>query len=76
MGVKDTGGPAFPLDVNDSGGGRYWEGMSLRDYFAAAILPSIYTIASSMAPGDDYAPNNIARVSYRMADAMLEARKR
>lgn len=47
-------------------------GMSLRDYFAGKALP----IAAALFP--DGAPcgwDTIAKVTYSIADAMLEARK-
>lgn len=60
------GGPAFPRVAN--GGSGYWsdmEGISLRDYFAAACLP---TLASG---------NNLETVAtkcYALADAMMVER--
>jgi len=63
---RNTGGPAFPLNVNH----KWFEGMTLRDYFAAkamgmsdATLRPAYTFAEK------------AKQAYMMADAMLEARK-
>jgi len=71
------GGPAFPRPhsddqqrngVDDYPGNVFYdqEGMSLRDYFAAKAIP-ITDI--------DVFPARAAQ-AYRMADAMLEARKR
>ena len=63
----NTGGPAFPVPAsafNDM------EGMTLRDYFAAKAMQA------DMIDGvheDDF-PQTAAR-SYKMADAMLKARK-
>ena len=45
--------------------------MSLRDYFAAAALTGLATHAEFTNSPDSIT----ARVAYKMADAMLEARK-
>jgi len=45
-------------------------GMDLRDYFAAKAMQSIIIYDE----GDFHLPS-IAKESYRMADAMMEARK-
>jgi len=45
-------------------------GLKLRDYFAAAALPSIYTAGVG-----DLSEHEIAADCYSMADAMLAARK-
>ena len=66
---KETGGPAFPLSgdwaqIKD-------KGMTLRDYFASKSMEGILS-------SDNLKTINlgkIARDSYLMADAMLEARK-
>ena len=47
------------------------EGMSLRDYFAASVLPEVYSNAKT-----DESLRQIADQCYSVADAMLEARKR
>ncbi len=56
-----TGGPAFPTDT-----ATVQYGMTLRDYFAAkamqALLPTNYIDANAV-------------LAYRVADAMLRARK-
>jgi hypothetical protein len=62
MSKKDDGGPAF--------GGAY-PGVSLRDYFAAAVLPAVY---ADVPDGTEH--DVIAMKAYGMADAMLEARKK
>lgn len=53
-------------------------GMSLRDYFAARVLPAIYTdvitsLTKSGFPSDDWWVG-VAIDCYKMADAMLTAR--
>jgi len=60
----NNGGPAFPT-------GAAFQGMTLRDYFAAKAMQ---TKTFSVRPYDD--TKEIARDAYRMADAMLEARKK
>lgn len=64
-----TGGSAFPVpndaNVNDQ------EGMTLRDYFAAAALTG-FCSDDSWNP-DDY-DHRVARLCYSMADEMLKAR--
>ncbi len=48
------------------------EGMDLRDYFAAKVLPAIVAKAGVI-NGNFYLEN--AEHAYKMADAMMEARK-
>ena len=63
---EKTGGPAFPmLDVD---GGTAWQGMTLRDYFAAKAMQVFLTNERTTRSVD-------ASASYEMADAMMEARK-
>ena len=63
-----NGGPAFPrTDVFGSG---EQDGMSLRDYFAGQALAGICADSNL-----DMTKDNIAEWSYRMADAMIEARE-
>lgn len=69
----NTGGPAFPTNdthTPEKGWSRAKDGMTLRDYFAAKAMQA------DMIDGvheDDF-PQTAAR-SYKMADAMLKARK-
>jgi hypothetical protein len=64
-----TGGPAFPHI--DSGLGRFEEGMTLRDYFAAKALQGV------MACNGIYEDEKkLAQWCYEQADAMLEIRER
>jgi hypothetical protein len=78
--MKKDGGPAFPADSRE---GNYHEelrivtnGMTLRDYFAAAALQGI------LAAGQDW--TNIARgqggsgvaLAYSYADSMLIEREK
>lgn len=62
----NTGGPAFPLNVTH----KWFEGMTLRDYFAAAAMQAVIT------GRPDYRDQDwIAKAAYMMADAMLAARE-
>ena len=61
---KETGGPAFP--TNDV----CYNGMTLRDYFAAKAMQAILSDPNFSIPDD-----KLAEASYWVADAMLEARK-
>jgi len=66
-----TGGPAFPVgNVN---------GMSLRDYFAAKAMQSYVSdkeFVDACAFMEKDVKEEIARVAYAQADAMLEARQK
>ena len=78
--MKNTGGPAFPRNhvpgsVTTDGEGRQYhtpfmpaqEGMTLRDYFAAAALQGL--LASTKT-----ADGSAVVSAYRVADAMLAER--
>lgn len=85
--MKD-GGPAFPVQTafNPATGepvhtGFYWEGngMTLRDYFAAAALSGIlakcpYEDMKKVTP--DELQTLTACGAYKLADAMLSERER
>jgi hypothetical protein len=64
------GGPAFPVahEVNLE---TCRKGMSLRDWFAGQALAG--WLANPVGDGSD--ANELARYSYKMADAMLKARE-
>ena len=64
--IKD-GGPAFPIATDFS---RIQEGMTLRDYFAAAALQGM--IACEQVQHDTF--QDYARIAYQQADAMLAER--
>lgn len=69
--TTNTGGPAFPHI--DSGCGRFEEGMTLRDYFAAKAMQSF--TADVGWKSDQQWFDEIAEGAYRQADAMLKARQ-
>lgn len=69
--IKD-GGPAFPLEQPHPDGGTFSsQGMSLRDYFAAKAMQVL------LADPDrgEQSREDVAWLSYVMADAMLKARR-
>lgn len=72
MSEKDTGGQAFPRAAAQLNVGYVAEqkGMTLRDYFAAKAMQSM---SAEVARYDDFV--HVAKAAYKMADAMLEARK-
>ena len=66
--------PAFPHI--DSGCGRFEEGMTLRDYFAAKILQATCypAIKDAIENEDELDGVELARICYGLADAMLIVR--
>ena len=72
--------PAFPV-FPETGGGHAaaFQGMTLRDYFAAKamqeILASQYEDGIYVGDADNDSEHLCARCAYIMADAMLEARE-
>lgn len=66
MSSTPDGGPAFPGPHHQD------EGLTLRDYFAAAALPSIHDLRESLYLA--HSADGIAEVAYKLADAMLKAR--
>ena len=68
---KNTGGSAFPtLDFTHAGQiipGS--DGMTLRDYFAAKAMQSW------LVGVDDPCTESCAKLAYKVADAMLQARE-
>jgi len=86
-GKVGDGGPAFPcVDVrhvpSGYGHGEHCEidqvhGMTLRDYFASAALPSViaaYLAANGNGCATDHALRNVPVLAYKYADEMLKAR--
>jgi hypothetical protein len=71
MSDKQTGGPAFPTDNAHQNGPStfHFEGMTLRDYFAAKAMQAILSDPNYSNPDD-----KLAASSYYIADAMLVAR--
>ena len=68
--------PAFPTDVYyDEERINVLPGMTLRDWFAGQSMHGILHVAASKFGGEFFWVN-IATDAYRMADAMMEARKK
>ena len=78
----NDGGPAFPFgQISESTGqpinGYLNEGMSLRDYFAAAMWPAVFARARAQYAFAGRPENWRARMAvyvYRQADELLKAR--
>jgi hypothetical protein len=72
--TEKQGGAAFPW-ANDSNKEYYWinQGMSLRDYFAAAALQGQLSCAEII--GGTVTGPEVAGSCYEWADLMLAARK-
>jgi hypothetical protein len=80
MSAPNDGGPAFPAYEYHVGQMLAVGGMSLRDYFAAKALNAALVNATlpgieSGDPDAMAALNALCSVVYRIADAMLAARK-
>ena len=66
--MKDI--PAFPVFPETGvGHASAFQGMTLRDYFAAKAMQNAFTTG-----GDDDERNYVAKHAYKMADAMMKAR--
>ena len=70
--TTETGGPAFPCDLTsyDDEVRIQYQGMTLRDYFAAKAMQSLILEVTDW----KYMPNEISKFAYAQADAMLKAR--
>lgn len=73
MPLYQDGGPAFP-DPSQTCGPE-WEGLTKRDYFAAAAMTTLLHSAS-WETEDGVAITAMAETAYFCADAMLKARQR
>jgi len=62
--------PAFPNE-GFNGWGEPFQGMTLRDYFAAKAMTGLLTAEI----GGEYSNEHVAEISYRIADARLKARE-
>lgn len=87
MSNDKTGGQAFPVwELNGQGKAEMTDfGMTLRDYFAAKALPALIAepcwcegadpVFSRLGKDGKDEAEMFAKAAYRLADAMLEARK-
>ena len=73
---NNTGGPAFPTEVVMTNDGIKYDGMTLRDYFAAKAMQGIIQSDKYMGViGVNGGQFSHAQRAYEMADAMLKARE-
>ena len=73
---KETGGPAFPVFPDTAGGHAIaFQGMTLRDYFAAKAMQGWLSTYGADVPQQSVRAENIAMLAYEIADAMLKARE-
>jgi len=63
--------PAFPVSFRWGKESRQYNGMTLRDYFAASFVESGHIFKSI---SDGNTPKLVAEQAYALADAMMEAR--
>lgn len=59
---------AFPKSYNGT------DGMTLRDYFAAAAMQGVIAASGDNDGCVNYSDDKVAKLAYDMADAMLKAR--
>jgi hypothetical protein len=81
--MVDNGGPAFPVAPEVDRNGDYTSGvsgMTLRDYFAAKAMNGMLSAdITTHQDGVDKIvddPSELARMSYRIADAMIAERNK
>jgi len=78
---KNDGGPAFPSSGVFCEDGILYEGLSIRDFFAAKAMQGIYACpvqlyhADGTPMPDPLTSADIAKMAYEEADAMLQARE-
>lgn len=70
----EHGGPAFPNPRNEGRGCDAWDGMALRDYFAAKAMQAILGAAAENAINEKANPSLWCKTAYAIADHMLEVR--
>lgn len=66
---KQTGGPAFGAHPESANWHPSWQGMTLRDYFAAKAMQALIHVQVKTAQ------SQTTETAYQWADAMLKARK-
>ena len=70
MSTINDGGPAFPLATSNSGN-KFVNGMTLRDYFAAAALQGLLADGH----GNAWCNETCSAKAFKIADAMLKAKE-
>ena len=79
MSTKDDGGSAFPLNFKVLGTSMIvHDGMSMRDWFAGQIIEGLASFGKILPADSNWEEvfAEYADAAYRIADAMLERRKR
>ena len=71
--TKDTSKPAFPCHPGIEN--PLYDGMTLRDYFAAKAMEGILASNTEHEHEDAHIFDAIAEAAYKQADAMLKARQ-
>ena len=73
----NDGGPAFPHTTQWDGitPAINYHGISMRDYFAAAVLAAVLKELWQQGEHSSPIPPLAAKFAYEMADAMLKARE-
>lgn len=66
---------AYVQDKTGVCGISEYSGMDLRDYFAAKAMQG-YTASMGVVGGNMPTDDDLARYSYQLADAMMEAREK
>ena len=86
MSNQNNSGPAFPL-TRESSFSKNYEGMTLRDYFAAKAMQGMLAVPDDQRYGDRadksltvaqwqrWCVTGVVEHAYRVADAMLAARE-
>lgn len=64
--------PAFPVEMIYTQENEKFNGMTLRDYFAAKAMAAMISHPDSSV---DVPPSTFAKGAFRMADAMMKARE-
>lgn len=73
----ENGGPAFPTESAHQASASTWhyEGMTLRDYFAAKALPGVLYMVAHGVHSTASSAEGCAAEAYKLADAMMKARE-
>jgi hypothetical protein len=73
---KNNGGPAFPSEGFVCSDGIKYDGMTLRDYFAAKAMVIVPEMTAYNMKDNETRADYTARIAYKMADAMLAEREK
>ncbi len=74
--LERTGGPAYPTSKSILGMTvASSDGLTIRDYFAGNVVYAVAAMANQSGVPENLHPDAIAAECYRLADAMIAARK-